>query len=120
MLIEGVPMRGSISAQNGELVYKIQLNQLEGFEQPFKVSVSPIVGKFRIRVSFGVVPNNSEYGWTTYENSLTISPKDKGFKGQGTYYVLITPKVSFLDVFKFSFSSQYYLSYVTEDSFTYL
>lgn len=80
VLIEGVPMRGSITSQNGEQVYKIQLNQLEGFEQPFKISVSPIVGKFRISVSCGVVPTNSEYGWTTKENSLYISPKDKGFK----------------------------------------
>jgi len=73
-------MRGSITSQDGEIVYKIQLNQLEGFEQPFKISVSPIVGKFRISVSYGEVPTKTDYGWTSYENSLTISPKDKGFK----------------------------------------
>jgi hypothetical protein len=63
------------------------------------------------------VPEKRDPDWSTYDNSLTISPKDKKFVIQGIYYVKITPKVSILDSFRFSLSYQYYISFVTEDSF---
>ena len=51
-----------------------------------------------------------------------IDPKDKTvkFEREGTYYIMVTPKLSFWDAFKSKLSFTYMISYVTEDSYFYL
>ena len=45
-LIEGMPIRNTIDATLGADIYKIDIKQVEGFEKPIKISLSPIEGAF--------------------------------------------------------------------------
>jgi len=45
-LIEGMPIRSSIDTSLGADIYKIDVKQVEGFEKPIKISISPIEGAF--------------------------------------------------------------------------
>jgi hypothetical protein len=36
-LVEGVALRGGITSQSGEIIYKIPVNQLEGYEKPITI-----------------------------------------------------------------------------------
>ena len=62
-LIESMPIRGAFQSQDGEELYKIEVKQLEGYEKPIKIQISPIEGKFRIIVSFGHLPTKTDFHW---------------------------------------------------------
>ena len=55
-LIEGLPQRGQISSSLGENIYSFSVKQLEGFEKPIKIQLSPLSGRFKLFAKFGIAP----------------------------------------------------------------
>ena len=77
------------------------MKQVEGFEKPIKILLSPIEGSANIYVKIGTPPTATNYTWTASDNLIVIDPKtDIKFSREGTYYVLVAPKATFWDLFK--------------------
>lgn len=120
-LIEGVPIRGKMSNILDEDNYKIEIKQVEGFEKPIKIQISPLQGSVKMIVRHGEEATRLNYTWTSSDNVLVIDPKsDKNFKREGTYFVKLLPKPTFWETFALNLQFQYLISYFTEDSYLYL
>lgn len=63
-----------------------------------------------MRVKYGDTPTVSAYDYRVEEGILKISPGDKAYHRNGTYYIYITPEFSLMDLFRdnyYTFSFQW-------------
>jgi len=118
-LIEGVSQRGSVQAKDS-LLYRIDVKQLAGYEKPIKIQVSPLEGRFKIRAEYEKVPEKEDASFSIDGHHLSISPKDKKFKREGTLYVLVVPKPNLVELLDTKKNYQFLITYTTEDSYYYL
>lgn len=53
-----------------------------------------------MRLRYGEPPTTSTYDYKTEDSILKISPGDKAYHRNGTYYIHIIPDFSLLDLFR--------------------
>ena len=76
-------------------------------------------GKVDYYVHYNQPATDAKYIWSSKDNKIEISTRDKNFHREGTYYVAVYPRSSFWNKWTDDTYS-YIISYTTSDSYLYM
>jgi len=99
-LYEGLPLRFSIHNEFDSFTGQFKVDMEEGQERDIVFHLTPLNGRFHVYVNYGRIAKVVDHIWSSDYHFVYISRNDKHYEPQGTYFVHVTPRWDFWDLFK--------------------